>query len=795
MNTPSKYSRRILAYFLLVCFICASLPAFAEACGHASTYTEYDEVECWTYDMNDHVISQPGYEICADCGETVDWFKDEYLESHRFGSDGTCVCGYENAVCMHPIRNDERPGEIEAQDWGDPDRHELVQWIYTYCGVCGDLVDENGDPIGTEAHDFSGNTCRDCGYTRTAPSCDHAGKRELQSSRIEPNGSKDTHNVANTYRVYCECGYLDTTAQETVTEACVFVENSGIQAAHEPGGHQYYDQCKCGNARTNGRYESYLSGCSICENANTPEDTCDHTEMYRLLASEISSSSTGSDTHYVLNTYLVYCECGQVDTTIQETAGEACTFIKNSGVSDKHETEGHQYYDRCKCGNTRENGRYKESQPGCAQCEAILEEQKKPEYQLKFESDYYIPASDRLYLDKGESAGFSVINVKTGESVSLSKTPGLEIYLQSDDNCASLKGYLLTGQNTGSGTLVLKFDGEIMDTATVCVSKAEINEYGWWLFTLGETQTVDNVVTLKQMESIDWEEHGMVLTDSIGIFNFSAEETDDGYLVAFDAYNDSPMIVGIAAYDEDGNKLDTHYINPQWDKVSITDAFWETAEGIASMGDGIAGNSKFLQKKTSVELSVPANGHISVLTADEDDEVLALNLVELFYGWTSLSSNIKKLSAQSGAASIADTTMEYRDEIDKDGFVKSVLKAIKEAGIIDDLRSVLSGNDFSKMCTDIVKLLWGTDVNLFTLAFENLPENIKSLALNIAKKGATKVEDSALKGFDLSAYMVKTAGNVAVDSAQLVLWCTQMQGVFSGSSYQSIDYIVMPYSE
>ena len=94
-----------------------------------------------------------------------------------------------------------------------------------------------------------------------------------------------------------------------------------------------------------------------------------------LLACGKGNDPSGTDdknsnsTHFVVTTYAKTCECGAINPAPIVRTTVQCSFTKSAGVQAKHESKGHQYFDRCACGNATVNGKFTNYLSSCATCQ------------------------------------------------------------------------------------------------------------------------------------------------------------------------------------------------------------------------------------------------------------------------------------------------------------------------------------------------------------------------------------------------------------------------------------------
>ena len=269
--------------------------------------------------------------VCDNCGETISEFKQTESEDHIF-ENGICAgCGLAEptADCQH-VNSEEKLTDSVISDQGNTAQHIVTETYSVICLDCGITIRTFEQKV-FEDHAFNNNGVCSCGYAKPTPECDHAEHIEvLTGTPTYVNNYGRGHTKTATVRVECAiCGIvLEEEKTVTVTESHSFED--GV--------------CACGQSE---HVHSYVKN---------------------LLSSVVEKDNNSKSTHFVVNTYVEICECGATNATSVVRTTAQCTFVKNAGVQAKHENKGHQYFDRCSCGNAVVNGRFTPYLSTCSTC-------------------------------------------------------------------------------------------------------------------------------------------------------------------------------------------------------------------------------------------------------------------------------------------------------------------------------------------------------------------------------------------------------------------------------------------
>lgn len=175
--------KKFLALLLIACLVplWSVLAADPATCTHSGKklYTVERISLVYTDDGNGktHTYSGDGWDVvtCAECGKELERtkFKDRTAhEAHTYDPFGCCTgCGYRKPQCAHEFTREEVVYAADAKYTAvDAATHKVTGTRYRkiYCRVCGKLVNSinDGERTETEPHEFEGDVCKKCGYSR-----------------------------------------------------------------------------------------------------------------------------------------------------------------------------------------------------------------------------------------------------------------------------------------------------------------------------------------------------------------------------------------------------------------------------------------------------------------------------------------------------------------------------------------------------------------------------------------------------------------------------------------------------
>lgn len=297
----TKRFSKLLCAFLAVLMVMSILPvsAFA-ACSHS--YTKVYTME----NANMHSYKSK----CAKCGTVTEgWGYSGWLD-HTFNSNGKCTaCGY----CKH-----SNTKTVYSYENGN------MHSYYAKCYGCGEKLEGYGY-AGWSNHSFSGNTCSQCGYTK---SCSHS-----DSVTTYTDYSASKHKVASK----CwDCGITYNTTTES---------HSWDYGDWEPvsdSKHERTKSCDCGRESTETKSHSF-SG-SICSGCGYRKEDEPAVEASVSLSASSSAGSLGSaggeissesvPASYTLTASADGCSVTKIsyvkDGTVYTSYGSSVTITANS---------------------------------------------------------------------------------------------------------------------------------------------------------------------------------------------------------------------------------------------------------------------------------------------------------------------------------------------------------------------------------------------------------------------------------------------------------------------------------
>lgn len=272
--------------------------------------------------------------ICEDCGYVLskgNYFSE--IEDHIIDASGRCVCGYaaSTATCAHSDSKSEQLGSSRIEQY-DEKWHKLIITYQDVCANpdCGIMLVSSREEAEMVTHSYDENGQCVCGYLLPNEDCDHApAKTELNPKYSAVDAS--CHHFIVTYHYECACGQLN------------------------------YDE----NAQS---FDPHIFEGRICKLCGF-ENPCDHADFQNVISSVVEDDKNSDTSHFVVTTYAKTCECGAINPTPIVRTTVQCSFTKNAGVQTEHESQGHQYFDRCACGNANVNGNFKNYLSSCATCQ------------------------------------------------------------------------------------------------------------------------------------------------------------------------------------------------------------------------------------------------------------------------------------------------------------------------------------------------------------------------------------------------------------------------------------------
>lgn len=353
-------------------------------------------------------------------------------------------------------------------------------------------------------------------------------------------------------------------------------------------------------------------------------DECTHLTKKEKISEKWAASD--EEMHAMITVYHYYCDCGQKNYTQQEEGLFAHQLV--DGV--------------CRlCGHVSELSRYK----------------------LCSVSDYYSEQSKRLWMSVGNKVQLFVTDRVTG----ITHMPDaintrLSLKLIDTNECVKLNGKNeIEAIGVGSMLVSLYLDDTLIDYIEVDCSTISVEEHFWY-----DEQAATRVVTNYDMTHVDWNEYNVSLATTISIEGYFAKREIDPntgdvyYLVTFNAYNSSPMVMGVASYSAEGEMYDQVLLDGFWPESTYGGKIIKTFAATERVFDGRSGNEQ-LTKKTEVTLRVPIGGHIHVQQMNDDDRVEAANIGQVALAVLKDLSVYRRLK-DGKAADVAVTVLDRVNE-------------------------------------------------------------------------------------------------------------------------------------
>ena len=221
----------------------------------------------WYQDINSntHTLYTANENLCS-CGEMLGYIDEKLTKNeHTFSNDECTKCGYKRTHVHQGVASGKMTGRYEivnatSHDWCS--KYEII------CS-CGEIIGYSNEERVTQKHNFSGDTCGDCGYKRNH---EHEGVIcGKQVTRYE-NITATSHTVYTANEELCSCGevigYIDVNrvvkphmfVRDVCTE-CEYVRNHVHQAVKSGPARTYYEKVdhkyhKCINVS-----ESHICSC------------------------------------------------------------------------------------------------------------------------------------------------------------------------------------------------------------------------------------------------------------------------------------------------------------------------------------------------------------------------------------------------------------------------------------------------------------------------------------------------------------------------------------------------------
>ena len=328
----------------------------AVMCGQTTTWVDYS-------DSNGHVIAT-GYEDLCSCGASMGWtIVGTVSSSHSFSGDTCRECGYtrthvhQGAMC----------GDFES--WYEDVNSETHTYVTAYEELCscGANLGWTDETWTVSPHSFSGDTCRECGYTRSHV---HSGAMCGDFESWYEDVNSETHTYVTAYEELCSCGATLGWTDETWTVSphsfsgdtcweCGYTRSHVHQGAMCGDFESWYEDI---NSDTHTHVTAYENLCSCGENLGWTDqiwtveghtygndDVCNdcgytrnHIHQGAMCGNVVTwYGDVNEQTHTYYSAYESLCSCGEYLGTIDE-----------SSTIEPHSFSG----DTCReCGYTREH--------------------------------------------------------------------------------------------------------------------------------------------------------------------------------------------------------------------------------------------------------------------------------------------------------------------------------------------------------------------------------------------------------------------------------------------------------
>lgn len=321
--------------------------------------------ETWYEDITStsHTYVTANENLCS-CGANLGWIDvTKTTSSHDFYNDVCWECGYQRDHVHKGVMCGDQVKTLKSYDESSHTYTTANEELCS-CGAYLGLIDEVET---TSPHNFNGDTCSDCGYTRVHV---HEGVMCGQQKSWYDKITQDTHTLYTANEALCRCGeVVGFCDQVTTEEGHVFVDGVCIGCGYQKGvdhihvasickndGFTFYTHvddfkhhrvvyegdhlCACGEVVETGEYTTYEEGHTV-ENGK-----CIYCEAKVHEHKPSKKAETG--------TYYMYSDSKQhVKITINSGSYCSCgEFIAEAGDSVVYSNESHNFKDKkcTKCG-------------------------------------------------------------------------------------------------------------------------------------------------------------------------------------------------------------------------------------------------------------------------------------------------------------------------------------------------------------------------------------------------------------------------------------------------------------
>ena len=635
----------------------------AKACEHTS-YTDVPGTSKYTQ-ISDakHKKTTLMRRVCDSCKKTLNEYNKEVSESHHF-SNGSCKeCGAAdpNAVCKHKnATNQFAYADITGQ--GNTQQHIVTDTYKVVCNDCGITI-RTYETRRMADHNFNSDGVCSCGYAKPN-TCDHANRKTtpLRVTGYVDKGSVG-HEKTSLVRVECaDCGIV-LSAENTVT----VVENHDFT---------YNNTCICGSQHVHDFNEGtrisgptysklddtqhsvtevYRKTCKTC--GYQTAETKTRQEKHSLTSKRISGPSytnVNDNQHKVTEIYQKTCSICGYQTNETKTWNENHTFSEPT-IDSIHDTAKDGHLSTAKCSVCGEELTLYGKLLGCEKCHPAASNR----YSLYVSSDYYIDGM--IYIGTNTPTTIMVYDSLEDKHMRASEVAGMALALESGYAIASLSGDVVVAQNSGVFSIKASYLGQKIESLKIGATLLSVKDT-----TFSYNISSSGAVRLEDLANIDWKNANVYITSNINISDFSTKMLPNGNLeVSFKAYNTANSVYGIAVYDANGNQVSMELIKAYWKPNSFYANAWEVLSNTSRQFDRKYSTQTQYQC-TSINLEVPAGGHISVVSMGDDQYVFAANVAEAILGMISNANEIKDVVVPNDInALIADVKSFPKDKLYK----------------------------------------------------------------------------------------------------------------------------------
>ncbi len=347
----NRYFSRKIALFLvfLILLSCKTVQAekteFCPRCNEMRSWTDIPNyTKYFPLVTGQHSRWVGLVEKCNFCGY-IDEKKMDYQvnEDHAF-VNGKCICGAKGpSPTPTPAPCDHSGTTVYGREYvytytysRHNDTHHIEHTTIQLFCPCGALVSETTSSD-RQYHSMNGEKCSDCGYEKKATeSCNHtASKSSSSSNYVAVDSRHHSYTITNHYE--CSCGYVNYDEYDQKTESHVI--SNGV--------------------------------CSLCDYVYQEQNdtVCQHSDFNKVVSSNIQKDGNSTTTHVVITNYVETCKCGATNPNPVDRTTVRCSSYVNIGLSEQHETNGHHYYSKCKCGNKIASDKYEVYLSSCSICQ------------------------------------------------------------------------------------------------------------------------------------------------------------------------------------------------------------------------------------------------------------------------------------------------------------------------------------------------------------------------------------------------------------------------------------------